>query len=461
MSKKISLVVALAGICVLSLLLLNCGSSSSRPSGLLYVLTQGINGTGNNVSSFAIDLNSGNLTLINSNTGTCSTASSTSNPQPCGLPLDILLDPTGATAFVLNQGIPSASVAPTISSFKVNSDGSLGAPSTAATLAAGDTAISMMRDAAGQFLFVLDTGSNPLGTTCPLPGTLDPGNPIYLGCPSIWVFSAQPGSTSLTLVSQFSGAQSPLYLGKAPTALSALTFPAPSSGTTAACGFSTSEEFLYVTSNHDLTAQHNDNALSVYCVSSTGNLTDMTPDPPYTPQVDPLSVIAVNTNPAGNNTGGVFVYVGSQPSSSGALTIFQMCTVVGVAQCGPQDVTDALLRPVGTSPPSTGQNPIAMVVDPTNNFLYVVCYGSNQVFSYRINTTAGTLTTLSPASQPTGSQPVALALHPSVGNTGQFLFTSNSNSSNITGYTLNTTSGAMSSPITVVAPAAPSGMTAR
>jgi hypothetical protein len=447
MSKRIGLVVALAGIGALSLFLLNCGSSSSRPSGLLYVLTQGINGTGNNISSFAIDLGSGNLSLINSNLSTCASGAT------CGLPVDILLDPTGAVAFVLSQNA--------ISAFKVNSDGSLGAPTTAWTAPAGDTAIAMTRDAAGQFLFVLDTGSNPLGTMCPLPGTLDPGNPIYTGCPSLWVFSMQPGSTSLTIVSQFLGVQGPLYLGKAPTALSALTFPAPGNGTTPACGFGTSEEFLYVTSNHDLTPQHNDNALSLYCVSSTGNLTDMTPNPPYTPQVDPLSVKAVNTNPAGKNTGGVFVYVGSQPSSSGALSIFQLCTVVGNAGCTQTDVTNALLLPVGTSPPATGQNPIAMVVDPTNNFLYVVCYGSNQVFGYRINTSSGALAGVSPVSEPTGLQPVALALHPSVGNTGQFLYTSNSNSSNITGLTLSTTSGSMSNPITVVAPAAPSGMTAR
>src|SRR5437899_12977578 len=112
MSKKIGGVVALAAMCALSLFLVNCGSSSSRPSGLLYVLTQGSN-TGNAVSMFAIDLNSGNLSLINSNASTCAAAGA------CGLPLDIVLDPTGAAAFVLNQGA--------ISSYSVKSDGTFGA----------------------------------------------------------------------------------------------------------------------------------------------------------------------------------------------------------------------------------------------------------------------------------------------------------------------------------------------
>src|SRR5712692_4080338 len=122
MSKKLGLVVALVGVCALSLFLISCGSSSSRPSGLLYVLTQGSNGTGNNVSSFAIDLNSGALSLINSNASTCKPAGGSG-----GAPLDIVLDPTAATAFVLNQGIPTASTAPTIYSYMVNSDGSFGA----------------------------------------------------------------------------------------------------------------------------------------------------------------------------------------------------------------------------------------------------------------------------------------------------------------------------------------------
>ena len=106
MSKKIGGVVALVSMCALSLLLLNCGSSSSRPSGVLYVLTEGNNNIGNNVSSFALDLGTGSLSLVNSNASTCPTAATEGNPEPCGLPLDILLDPTGAAAFVLNQGTP-------------------------------------------------------------------------------------------------------------------------------------------------------------------------------------------------------------------------------------------------------------------------------------------------------------------------------------------------------------------
>src|SRR5256886_7817479 len=144
MSKKIGGVVALSAMCALSLFLLNCGSSSSRPSGLLYVLTQGSNGTGNAVSMFAIDLNSGNLSLINSNASTCATAGA------CGLPLDIVLDPTGPAAFVLSQGA--------ISSYSVKSDGTLGTPNTAWTVTGGVTALAIWADAGGNFLYVFTAG---------------------------------------------------------------------------------------------------------------------------------------------------------------------------------------------------------------------------------------------------------------------------------------------------------------
>jgi hypothetical protein len=440
MSKKLGVVVALMAVCALSLFLLNCGSSSSRPSGLLYVLTQGINGAGNNISSFAVNFGSGNLSLINSNAQTCATANA------CGLPLDILLDPTASVAFVLNQGspctptpptcTPSGAIAPTINAYNVGNDGSLSGPSTAATLTTGDTAIAMTRDAAGNFLFVITAS------------------------PQLLVYSMKPGSTSLTLATT-------LTLTKAPTGLSVITFTPP--GTTAA------QEYLYVTNNYDYCTgsscnpPHNDNTVSAYTVGSSGSLTEQLNSPYAIAATDPISVIAVNTNPPSENTGGIFVYVGNQDPNGGHVYPFQVCTVVGNNGCTQTDVQNSLMTPLATCaqiscdvpPTSAGQQPVAMLVDPTNNFLYVLSEGSNTLYGFRINTTAGTLTALSPASEPTGSQPVALALQTPVGSSAQFLYVSNSTSSNISGFNVSTTTGSMGNPITVVSPSNPSGMVAR
>jgi 6-phosphogluconolactonase (cycloisomerase 2 family) len=439
MSKKIRVFIALLAICALSIFLINCGSSSSRPAGLLYVLTQATSGVGDNVSSFAIDFSNGNLSLINSNAATCPTTNA------CGLPLQIILDPTATVAFVLNQGspctptpptcTPTGTVPPTISSYTVGSNGSLSAPTTAATLSAGDTAIAMTRDSGGNFLFVITAS------------------------PRLLVFSMKSGSTSLTLVSS-------LALTKSPSALSVASFTPP--------GSSTAQEYLYVTNNHDnctgpaCNPQHNDNTISAYTVNSSGTLTEQ-PNSPYAiAATNPISVIAVDTNPPGQNTGGVFVYVGNQDPNGGHLYPFEVCTVVD-ALCNSQNVADALMTPLATCslpscnvPPTSGlSNPIAMLVDPKNSFLYVLNQGSNTLAGYRINTTAGTLTALSPASQPTGAQPVAMSLQPPVGSSAQFIYVSNNGSSSISGFNVSTITGAMSSPITIISPPGPSGMVAR
>jgi hypothetical protein len=492
MSKKISGVVALVGLCALSLFLLNCGSSSSRPSGILYVLTQGANDVGNNVSSFAIDLSNGTLSLINSNASTCP-AGNNVNTNPCGIPLDIVLDPTGATAFVLDQGVPcvqqpapqpclpgSANPAPpSIYPYRVNSDGSLSNPGTAVTWTANgysDTALAMVRDTTGQFLFVIDEGAypwpgypTPSKTNLSCPHAPSPTDQTDV-CPSISVFAMKPGSTTLTLQSG-----SPFYLSKVPSALSAVVFTPPNGS---------AQELLFVTNNLDICTQNcippspnNDQTVSVYSVSSSGVLSELTPNSPYTvAAADPISVLAVYTNQTtlGENIGGLFVYVGSQNPGGGNLYPFQVCTEIN-AVCTQQQVASSLMVPLATCPllacqlPPTpaGQSPIGMQVDPTNSFLYVVAEGSNQVFGFNINATSGKLTALTPANQPTGTQPVSIALHPSINaqglnlsnnNTGQFLYMSNTSSNNITGFTLNTSTGSMSGATTTISPGVPTGI---
>jgi hypothetical protein len=487
MSKKIGLVFTLVGICALSSLL-SCGSSSSRPTGVVYVLTQGSNGLGNNVSSFSMDLNSGGLSLVNSNASTCPTAATQMDPEPCGLPLNIVLDPSGANAFVLNQGTPcvqngnqctsgdTATILPTVYPFTVNSDGSLsqpgspvywsciaqGATGCSASNSYPDTAVAMVRDAAGQFLFVIDQGAYPPPATCPFIATAVTAAPQatdFVGCPSISVFTIS--GTALTLVSQSATYQSPLFLSKTPSALSAIAFTQPQTGT--------SQELLFATNNYDLCTVAcvppqtvpNNNTVSVYSVSSTGVLSEQTNSPYTVPLSDPISVQTVNTNPLGQPTGGgIFIYVG-QGAGAGSLTPFQLCTVQN-AVCSPQQVAANLMVPVACSQQtcdvSVGALPVQMAVDPTNNFLYGISEGAGQVFGFKINTSAGTLAALNPANLPSqGSQPVSMALHPSVNNTGQFLFVSNA-SGNIASFTLNTTSGGISNPLSVAAPAAPSGL---
>ena len=400
MSKKTGGVAALVALCGLSLFLLNCGSTVSRSSGLLYVLSQG----SSDVSSYAINLSSGNLSLINSNAKTENTPSS------------IILDPAGTVAFVLNAGSGD------ITGYTIGKDGSL-SPSSGSTAITVQNPIAMTRDAAGTFLFVVSQGSIPPPSNCPLP---EPD----ATCPHLSVFSMQSGSTSLSLASQTS-------LPRVPTGIAATAGP-------------NSTVLLYVTSNLDLIGT-NDNTVSEYSVDPSGNVAEEAGSP-YTTASNPSAVVAVTTSPIGGS-GGLFVYLANVTTNS--VSVFQVCTVQ-TATCTQQNVTDLTLLPVGT-PSTVGSEPVAMVVDPKSQFLFVASKNSNQVFGFRINATQGTLSALNPANVSTGSAPIALAMHSS----GKFLYVSNNASSNISGFNVDTTSGAMSSPITITSLGNPAGLVSK
>jgi 6-phosphogluconolactonase (cycloisomerase 2 family) len=392
MSKKIPGLFALLAFLGLSLFLINCGSSSSRPAGVLYVLSQGEN----NVGSFAIDLGSGRLSLINNTASTCPTLTQTP-PVPCGFPGSIVLDPTGAIVFVLDQGAPP--VAPTIYAYSVQSDGSLTATGTPTPLFADDMSVAMTRDAGGNFLLVANQNSN-----------------------TVSAFGTQPGSATLTSIGS-------VFVGNGPVAVA----------------IDPSGKFFYVVNQTDNTVGEYDLASGVQMVGS-----------PYATGSVPNAVVAVTTTPTGG-AGGLFVYVANGGSGSGAnsVSIFQVCTVAN-ATCTAQDVTDAIMIPVGT-PVSVGLNPVAMTVDPTNNFLYVVNHGSSTLSAFRINPTTGELSALNPSSVSTGSSPVAITMHSS----GKFLYVSNNASSNISGFDVSTTNGALSNATNVTSSAQPAGLAAR
>ncbi len=423
MGKRIRSVSALVAMCGLGILLLNCGSSSSRPEGLLYVTSQ----SSNNISSFSIDLNDGNLSLINANAHTCNTLPAVG----CGVSVSMVLDPTKATAFVLNAGIApniaSAPVAPTIYGYTVNSDGSLSSAVVSATLPSGDSSVAMTENAAGTLLFVIDQGSNPSPSDC----TVQPNS--NADCPSIQVFNAMPGSTTLSPASVF-------HLDRTPTSLSVLT---SSLLNTNNCP---SQTLLFMTSNVDLSGLNNDNELSVFCVDSSGNVTEQGASP-YMTAPNPVAVQAVNTNAPPQKAGGIFAYVGNRGSVSGSIGAFQACTTVGLQGSGGTSCTVAnnQLIPIG-SPTAAGDDPVAMLVDPTNSFLYVASNtGSNEVYAFNISTGTGLLTQID-AMPSQGTGPFALAMHTSTNTNYNFLYVSNLGSSYIGGFTASTNIGTLSSP---------------
>lgn len=438
MLKKTGVAVALLGMLALSSLLMSCGSGHDRRAGILYVVSQSLS----NISSFAVDLFNGDLSLITENLASTCPPSTT-----CGLPLTISVDPTGATAFVLTQlGVTG---------FNVNSDGSLSTPiatvpTDAAPFPANHTALAMTSTAAGDMLFLISVGQ-------PNPTDCDPAvGPLGSDCPMISVYSTQPGSTTATLTGNNcaanAGGPCSYPLSRVPTAISAVNFTFPGQPT---------HTVLFVTSNHDLTTAHNDSTLSVFSVDSSGNLAEQSASPYSAQAPNPLSVLAVNTNPPQQNTGGVFVYVGSQAAVTGSVSTFEVCTQVDT-NCNQGDVDNENLAVTG-KPLTVGQNPIAMLADPTHTFLYIACYVGNNVYAFKMTTGTGILTPLSPALEPTGAGPVSLAINPSNNNSNEYLYVSNNTGSTLSGYTVNLTTGGLSNPLApfIFTPGNPYGLAGR
>ena len=87
---------------------------------------------------------------------------------------------------------------------------------------------------------------------------------------------------------------------------------------------------------------------------------------------------------------------------------------------------------------TAGTGPAALAIDPGGKFLYVANFTSNNVSAYSINATTGALTAIG---LPTiaGTNPRGGAVDP----TGQFLYVANLGSSNVSAYSINATSGAL------------------
>ena len=76
MSKKSGGIFAFLGLLGLSVFLLSCGTKVSRSSGLLFVVSQ----ASNQVNSYAIDQNTGNLSYLKTGASTCAATA-------CGFPV--------------------------------------------------------------------------------------------------------------------------------------------------------------------------------------------------------------------------------------------------------------------------------------------------------------------------------------------------------------------------------------
>jgi len=347
--------------------LMSCGSSS-RPAGVLFVTTQG----STLVNSFGINLKSGVLSQISTGAGT------ESAPGP------ILLDPTGDFAFVLNTGSNS------ISTYTVNSNGSLSAASGSVTT--GMLPIAMAMDSAGHFLVVANQGSNnvsvfsisstsltpvsgspfatgepptPVSPDLPAPAgvTISSDNFVYVanqGQDTVSVFSIDPTTRKLTEI-----AGSPYNVGTSPTGMLA-TITA------------NSVQVLYV-------GNEGSNNVSAFVINSDGTLTAVT-NSPFSAGLGP---VAIASEPTHN-----FLYV--VDANSNEVSAFRMNTGSGA------------LTALNPATVSTGARPVSIAVHPDGLFLYTANIGSDNLSAFSITVQSGVLVAVQTVA--TSSRPAGIAL---------------------------------------------------
>lgn len=340
-------------------------------SAMVYLAAQG----NSSVQAFNATLSSG---VLNPSGNTLATGS---------IPVSIALTPSLNAMFVSNSGSDN------ISSFTINSDGSLTASSSNAIAAkAGTRPTGIAVDPAGKFLFVANQGSSNISVYS-INGT---------------ALTQVAGSPFTTIIPGTTEASNPSAVVVSP-----------------------SGNFLYVANSFTGT-------VSAYSIGSGGALKALGTSP-YT----------VGLTPSGLDTvpGGGFLYVAN--SGSNNVSAFAICDKV-TSSCADPTNPDGTLTPVAGSPFSAGIGPVAIAADPSFNFLYVVNKQSGDISEFSFAPGSGVLSPLGTPSISSGLTPLSLviiagATGTNLGNTftnpTDFLFVSNNGASTITTFSLSTSSG--------------------
>jgi 6-phosphogluconolactonase (cycloisomerase 2 family) len=411
-------------------LLVACGTTYKASSdGLVLLGSQG----SAVIETFSFGLNDGHISEI-------------SNPPATnGQPLSIVLDATGAYAYVAstvtctNASLTGA-VQAAITAYKVNSDGTLSAKGSAQYLQGnaayptgfpacglddstnpnpGNAIAAISMDSSGKFLFVATlTGALTYNTSsATLPGAV---LAFSIGSGTL---TAVPGTFTMPAT-----VQTPSFAAVAATPTS---FPAPINEVqTAVCSSLVSSpptsEYLYA-------ADAANNVVWEFAVNpKTGALSN----PPGTTQVASFPAGAVPSGVAVDACDR-FVYVSNNQSNN--ISAYTICTAVSLPAC---PNADGSLHPVTRSPFSLsgGANgPGPLLVDPFGNYLYVLDTLSNQISIFKISPYLGSLTAGSPPVVQTGTEPTSMAIR----SDDNWLFVANFQSGSLSQFSITPATGVL------------------
>jgi 6-phosphogluconolactonase len=345
---------------LLSCFLLSCGKASRNISSTdtMYVVAQG----SAQVWGFRANFNNGLLSLINS-------APFATKPSPSRM----VIEPSNNFAYVTVID-PGVSPQYAIQRFSIDANGTF--------ISLGDDGISntpitaMIMDSAGKFLLAArsaDSTTPACVTSC------------------ISVFSVSNGSLS--------------EVAGSPFPVTNPTNPPGVSPSISAMALQSSLNLLYVADQTNEPAVYSNGAILTYQFDpSSGTLSSPLTLPPVATGLAP-SAMAIDAK-------GAFLYVTNRDSA----------TVSGFTITPGTQAFPGSLQPIKGSPFSAGLGPVAVVIDPSVQFVYVADHDSNQVSGYSLTAATGVLKPVSDSPFNPGLGPSFLAISP----TNKYLYTSNS-----------------------------------
>ncbi len=257
--------------------------------------------------------------------------------------------------------------------------------------------------------------------------------------------------------------------------LTSVGAPSPAGeGAGAIPAFSPDGKFLYVMNQNPPVGMTSGNSVSVYSINQTsGALTEVTGSPFSTGGTNPTWIsfrpdgkfaYVANSNNGSSSTAGT-VSVFSVNTTTGALTVQGSpvpaenwpsdltIDAAGTHLYVPNrashsisefsiDATTGALTNVGTA--GTGLGPQLVVIEPTGKYAYVSSSYANDVYGYSIDPASGVLTALSGNPFVTGASG-AKPLFINIDNSGQFAYTANNGTAQIAGFTIDPSTGALTS----------------
>jgi 6-phosphogluconolactonase (cycloisomerase 2 family) len=219
-------------------------------------------------------------------------------------------------------------------------------------------------------------------------------------------FTIDPTSGALTLIGAFSTATGPEAVRVDPTG-----------------------RFAYV-------ANAGSNNVSGFTIDrTTGALTPM-PGSPFPSGGAPESVVV---DPSGR-----FAYVAN--GNSGNVSGYIINQTTGV------------LSPIAGSPFAAGNNPSDVTVDPSARFVYVANSGSIDVSGYSINAATGALSPIAGSPFPAGTAPSSVPVWVIADPSGRFVYVANDFSNDVSHFSVDVTTGALTPSTPVTARDAPAAI---